>query len=225
MSFKLPGFTYAAARFDRLDGDVVMNGFWFDTSQSNDQAVIAALESFYFEPVPNTGPAALIDMLSPRLAGGQWYLRDADQIVGTPGRDYPMAGPFKTDPTYPVLPPDVAIAASYRAAPPSTQRRAGRIFLGPLSRDVQAPGLSYAVVDDDGRISAGVRDLVNGAVERLAVNSTFPGAWGIASRVGLGAFAPVTRGYVDQHFDTQRRRDPGTQTFGRHPDDWPAATV
>jgi len=221
MPFTLPGYVTVAARFNRSDGDVVVNTFAFkNAALGNEVGITGMLDEFYFGPVASEGGARIIDLLSERIIGGEYYFRDADQLAGTPGREYSMGGPFNPEATVPVLPPDLAVCASYRGALPTHKRRRGRIYLGPLSRDVDLPGLAYSVHDENGRVSAGTQALVNAAAARLAASDG--GAdydWVIASRAGNSA-TPIVRGYCDQHFDTQRRRDPGTQTFGRHPDDW-----
>lgn len=215
--FTLAGHTIVQARFPRTNADVIINTFVFDRGVGDDANIVNRLNTFYFGLNSVGGqvqPLALI--MSKSLQTPTYYMRDADQAVGTPGRELAGTGTFPG--TRGDLPNDLAICASYRAALPNGPRRRGRLYIGPLHGVI--PGGSAALFDTLGRIHSGAKDIVNQAAQGLAtVSPSNPVRWVIASRVG-NTSAPITRGYVDSHFDTMRSRDPGTEFFGRANDAW-----
>lgn len=101
------------------------------------------------------------------------------------------------------LPAEVAVCLSLEALQASganPQRRRGRLFFGPLNGDALAASGSY------GRPSASLRGSMTTAAE-AAGNAIIAlgGFWCIYSRAD-DAFRAVIRGWVDDEFDTQRRR-------------------
>lgn len=98
------------------------------------------------------------------------------------------------------LPTEVAVCMSYQAEPVSGQsqaRRRGRIFVGPL----------YETANDSGRPSTQIMtSLAVAAGEMLAAaNASLNERWVVWSEAGQSA-ADVVGGWVDNAFDTQRRR-------------------
>lgn len=106
------------------------------------------------------------------------------------------------------MPPEVAVCLSFQATKASGQpqaRRRGRVYLGPIRASFLGTGgrplqtLADAIV-----INADiVLETFNGG---LAPITGAPGSarWGIAS--SFGQFSEVQNGWVDNEFDTQRRR-------------------
>jgi len=99
------------------------------------------------------------------------------------------------------LPAEVALCLSFqgtRQSGSSQARRRGRIYIGPLGQN-QAAG--------DGRPGSGmVADLVAaGAALLAASNAAVSWNWEIWSPTS-GQMVPVANGWVDNAFDTQRRR-------------------
>jgi len=111
------------------------------------------------------------------------------------------------------MPADAAICASYRGVPPVTARKRGRIYLGPCRQ---------GALTTTGLILESSQVTIQQSCKRLAEKTQSVGRWVIASRK-YNQISSVVSGFVDEHFDTQRRRDPGTQFFGRRPDEWTAA--
>lgn len=118
------------------------------------------------------------------------------------------------------MPEEVAIACTFRASPPNTPRRRGRVFIGPLTTSVlTAPGVAGPV-----RVALNVRQLLAERFDALATQSGTDGlVWVIRSagaRVPrdsvddpLGALLPiahypVTNGWIDDALDTMRSRGP-----------------
>jgi hypothetical protein len=120
-----------------------------------------------------------------------------------------------------LMPTEVALCLSYRAEQVSGEspaRRRGRIYLGPLSANVGA------LVSNDFRPTTAARGIIAGAAATLED--------GIALASGVGsvkwavysptihqqtgdieaAFNDVVDGWVDDAFDTQRRRGPKATT-------------
>lgn len=98
------------------------------------------------------------------------------------------------------FPEEVAVCLSFSADPPHTARRRGRIYFGPL---VAASGVgdgSTGLTYVKGTLQA---DLAAAAV-RLA--NHVDAGWLIHSSMAGGSFAAVSTGWVDNTFDTQRRR-------------------
>lgn len=101
------------------------------------------------------------------------------------------------------LPKEVAACLSYRATyasgiPPARQR--GRLYIGPLNTNVLT-GTSTANPTLDTAFQAALR----GAGTYLAGLSTAGSKWAVRSRV-LGISSEITGGWVDNAFDSQRRR-------------------
>lgn len=206
--------TIVQARFARIDGDAFINTFCFDTGGATtgeaDADIVDRLDNFYFT-TPDGAVNPVVWGMTSRMSGLEYYMREVTDPVGTPGREYVSPG-FVGPSAGGLLPPDVAVCISYRAGSPYTRRRRGRIYIGPLQ--------TRAVSSTDGQVLPAYRTTLNAAAEGLASTSpTAPVEWMIYSRAG-GDMHRITEGYVDVHFDTQRRRDPGTETYQRHPADW-----
>jgi len=110
-------------------------------------------------------------------------------------------------------PAEVAVCASFRHAPtdpayPAASQR-GRIYIGNLS-STQAGGVT------GGRcyVGSGFRDVLCGQMKKLAAVTTAGIDWVVWSHKLAQAF-PITAGWVDDAFDTQRRRgeDAATRTL------------
>lgn len=106
------------------------------------------------------------------------------------------------------LPNEVAIVLSYRGGSGTTgggsadPRKRGRIFIGPLN---QTAGTFTAGVDEDMFINAGPMDSIVKAADWLRDDLTDELGWLQYSRTN-DAFLAVTGGFVNNTFDTQRRR-------------------
>jgi hypothetical protein len=114
------------------------------------------------------------------------------------------------------LPEEVAICLSFageNVAGEVAARRRGRIYLGPLNSVTSAP------VDGRVRVDAETRGTIVAAATALmtASDATANWTWGIYSPTQAAEggdpdswFTPVERGWVDDAYDTQRRRGPKT---------------
>lgn len=185
-----------------LPEDTTVNTFHFNagTPGSGDYNDIHdALASFYTGANTVAG-ATLMSFLSPVLSGDyelNLYLLDDPEPrapVATFTDTFSKGGPDG-------LPSEVALCLSFQADPVSGQiqaRRRGRIFFGPLE--------SGAVDSEGTRPLQQLRDALCEAAERLMTESGADSVpWVVYSRAG-DSFAAVEGGWVDNSFDTQRRR-------------------
>lgn len=106
------------------------------------------------------------------------------------------------------LPTEVAICLSFQGTKQSgfpQNRRRGRVYIGPLAQSINSTG----------RPSSGAQSQMASAAETLCANlkaAGVPGELSVWSHVD-GAAVPVDNGWVDDAFDTQRRR--GLQSTSR----------
>lgn len=106
------------------------------------------------------------------------------------------------------LPGEVSVAISYAAELESGEvqrRRRGRIFLGPLNT-----GISNSTGTTSARPSGPAQTALAIAAGELA-SGPLGTRWAVWSRAN-DAFYPIVGGYVDNSFDTQRRRGVATTT-------------
>jgi hypothetical protein len=111
------------------------------------------------------------------------------------------------------LPEEVALVLSTHGAPPITARRRGRVYFGPLTNGVSTVvDGSNTTPSRPAQASAG--QLVQAAVAfgtKMVTDSAVIGMpWCIRSTVPSENFVPITGGFVDNAWDTQRRRGPTT---------------
>lgn len=108
---------------------------------------------------------------------------------------------FTVAPTGNTLPPEVSLCGSFQAVQASgipQARRRGRIYIGPLS---------VANLETTGRPAATRVTLLRNALEALRVASAAAASWewSVFSTRNLVNYS-VANGWVDDEFDTQRRR-------------------
>lgn len=101
------------------------------------------------------------------------------------------------------LPHEVALCMSYRgdyASGTPNARKRNRVYIGPLK--------TTAADDTTGRPAAAfVTDLAKaGTALRTAADASLTWQWIAYSGIGGGTFTHVTNGWVDNAWDTQRRR-------------------
>lgn len=106
-------------------------------------------------------------------------------------------------PTGNPLPPEVAVCVSFqgvRQSGASQARRRGRIYL---------PFLNTSAIGADGRPTSTTLDRIRNAADVLVTASKTGSAtwnWVVRSEAGGGAVVSVSDGWVDNEWDTQRRR-------------------
>lgn len=197
-----------------LPEDVTVNTYAFVVPALDEPsftAVGSRLLDLYNNP-GDGGDLAITEILSPALnreteaARLEVYEIDLDTgAVGSPLFVQPFtlgSGPVSASN---LLPNEVAICSSFSAGPISgvpAARRRGRVFLGPLVKDVCTndadtfqPTLTDGTAED---VAASFATFANGLLEDDVV-------WSVWSRADEVLY-PINRGWVDREFDTQRRR-------------------
>jgi hypothetical protein len=107
------------------------------------------------------------------------------------------------------LPEEVAVCLSYSGDAPVSPRRRGRIFLGPLITGVNLAAIAALPAVPDPTICG---NLIK-ACKRLSKHPTADEpVWVIRSSMPEENFVVITKGYVDNAFDTQTRRGPTAST-------------
>lgn len=118
---------------------------------------------------------------------------------------------FATAPSGSPLPQEVAACISFQGSHVSgisQARRRGRVFIGPLST---------ALVGADGRMTGTAVVVLKGGASGLleASDAAANWTWGVKSETGFALFTAIVDGWIDNAFDTQRRR--GVQSTIRSP--------
>lgn len=100
------------------------------------------------------------------------------------------------------LPLEVCLVASFSAYPPATARRRGRLYLGPFNTGQQIASTSSTFPRPQPAMVTGVAAVAAG----WAALGTSPDNNMVIYSRAAGAFYNVTGGWVNDEFDTQRRR-------------------
>jgi hypothetical protein len=178
-----------------LAEDVVVNAWSFNTAATKDNgqgmAIVTALQDFY---------DSLVTFRSSLLNGFVTF-KFYDRADATPRVPW-LQETRNVGTSDSALPPEVALVTSFKAAPVSGQppaRRRGRVFIGPLSQG--------ALSNTTGRPTEGVLNALSLASFQLLQDSEATGdwSWTIWSPTDNAA-REVFEGWVDNEFDTQRRR-------------------
>lgn len=187
-----------------LAEDAVVNTFHFDSTLTQTASIAqirANIANFYSTTnAPFLGPVS--SFLSSELSGSVtmrlYNLSDAEPRVPFDEHTFTIVPGTGTP-----MPSEVAYVLSFQGAKISGQpqaRRRGRIFLGPMDSS------AGAVLNGVARPATGMRDVVRAAAIRLKsdsnANSTF---WSIFSPTD-NAMVRVDNGWLDNAWDTQRRR-------------------
>lgn len=181
-----------------------------DTTDAPIGPIVLAFESFYNDNQPdgNSIASAISTRVTREVDGCRFeaYLIDlATGAVGSPFGVYPFTLGATTSTAS--LPDEVALCTSFASVvPPGGRpgRHRGRIYMGPF-----VSGFNTA----DGRPSDILVERLVAATNQLALDLIDAGvALSVWSRVDK-ATRPVVRGWVDNAWDTQRRR--GVAATGR----------
>lgn len=110
------------------------------------------------------------------------------------------------------LPEEVAICATLQGAPPVTPRRRGRLYIGPLGdvTNVIDPASSTEPARPEDTGASAIVRMINEKCKTLAELDVTSLMWCIRSVTPSENFVQIVSGYVDNAFDTQRRRGPAT---------------
>lgn len=185
-----------------LPEDRVVNVFHFDNAaifSTHAAAVSNAVQNFYTTPYGGDPVSAYISPWVQRAA----ELRIYDMSTAKPR--VPTIIPFNlgTVLANAGLPEEVALCLSFHGATPPavTARRRGRVYIGPLVTSAY----SSATNTTPSRPSTNFLTTLTGAATALLDSAGVD--WAI---LGKDGYVQVSGGYVDNAFDTQRRRGPAT---------------
>lgn len=204
-----------------LPEDRFVNTFHFENADAygdHIDAIELMLANFYFE-VGAEGPPqtnAIGRYISPFVSRTSEF-RFYDLSTAIPR--VPTVRPFTLPTTLGSegLPEEVALCLTLHGAPPVNARRRGRIYLGPFT---VSSFTGATTVTQCRPVPSLITDLQRAAA-RCADPVNFPVGWSIRSTVPTQNFVPIVSGYVDNAFDTQRRRGP--KAFARST--WVAGTI
>lgn len=156
----------------------------------------AALTTFWTVAPPGRNiVGSSISAYVQRLVTVRYY----DMSTGEPRVPTPLTFTLPTAAGTSNVPFEVAVVGSFKGAPPVTARRRGRIFIGPITTGPISPATSALPCSVD----PGFRQDVTGSMKRLAEAPAVD--WCIYSPT-TGEYVPIVGGWVDDAFDTQRRR-------------------
>lgn len=198
-----------------ITGDTIVNTFNFsgvDDVEDMATAIAGRLSAFY-ETTPPSATQPLLYYMSSELNYPGARLRlynEADAEPRVPVYDESLGLVQPTPSTSLNLPGEVALCASYSARVESGQNRRrtrGRVYIGPLNT-----GVLQNDTNGTARPVTAFRTTLGNAAQKLAEDSTLGAMWGVWSRRD-SSFALISQGYVDNAFDTQRRR--GVPASGR----------
>jgi hypothetical protein len=187
-----------------LSRDVAINTFHFDTSGTLSVAAEAArdlLLDFYRVAPPSPAIGSLASYMSELLLEDGMEMRFYDMDSAPPRVPLdPPSGTYSRITGSGALPSEVALCMSFQGAVvggTNRARRRGRIYFGPLD---------VASSNGDGVPTDALRNTLVGAGARLTVDSQLTNAvWSVYSPTD-DALVHVDNGWVDNAFDTQRRR-------------------
>lgn len=184
-----------------LPEDVFVNNFYFRNSDNLNpfstlpDAIQAVLSSFYTGTTPAAGTVA--SYLSPKIQRlAEIRIYDLGQA---PPREPTLRNFTLPAQTGDVLPAEVACVLTFHG-PRNLPRQRGRVFIGPLRTAVldQTPPTDVRLSMT--ALPAALRDRA-----AMMASTTQNVDWVVVSQVGAVATV-VERGWVDNAFDTQRRR-------------------
>lgn len=174
--------------------DASTNTWHFDANAIGDLAAAsAALQTFY-----QSMRVYLTTLTTQNNHEIKWY-RLSDPTPRAPVRIDNWN--FSTAPSLQPLPTEVAIVGSFQGTPSSGQsqaRRRGRIYFGPVGTTTAT---SAGYISDSVRIA--FRDALNTML--TASNAQGQWKWAVYSTVNMTG-VNVAAGWVENAFDTQRRR-------------------
>jgi hypothetical protein len=191
-----------------LPTDRYVNSLHIDISGGTPATTAAAVATILGDAfnVAHGGQPILATFIGPQASRSAqaskiiWY----DMAEAEPRTPHPVTwtlGPSATAPDNVPLPAEVACVLSLQATGLNGPSYRGRVYIGPLN-----VGAAGATESGDSRPNTFFQYSLRNAAQYIADQSQTNGAvWSIFSRK-LGILTPTTHGYIDNAWDTQRRR-------------------
>lgn len=194
-----------------LPRDVAINSFHFSTPDTDPAAeaaaIVNALDLFYNLNVgAEANVATYISEFVTRDTNGCRFDFFIDDI-NNQGLQGSVPWSLEGEPPNSTLPLEVSVCTSFVGANPGlvpVRRRRGRIYIGPLGGNA----IEYNP-DNPPEPATALVEILVGATERLASDSGLASAgveWQVWSRANDAGYQVIS-GWVDNEFDTQRRRE------------------
>jgi hypothetical protein len=179
------------------------------TVEADLQAAIDKLQTFYFANEPTTGTTVIRYMARTNFNQALSHFRAYDLSLPEPREPLmEVMDTFGASGPYTPLPSEVAACLSFHGVTNTPSTR-GRIYLGPLNIGTIETGSSPAIIDP-----MFITTFTKSA-ERLRATAGGP-IWSILTNPGGAGpnMVTVLGGWVDNAFDTQRRRgEDATERF------------
>ena len=200
-----------------LPEDDAMNVWHFGTNQSNIADMVDDVDTKLTTFYDAIGAIYSANTLDGNMTVKYYDLEDAPPRTPVTTNTHVLAGLGDAD----ALPTECAIVLSYHAGGLSganPRRRRGRLYLGPLDSGTSSTASGLVTV------GGGIRTLIVGAADDLlAANDILGTFWIVFSPTNAGAepwssgdltagSSVTVGGYVDDAFDTQRRRGTAATT-------------
>lgn len=187
-----------------LPEDRVVNVFHFEglSTYADDFDIAIARVANFYNVVAPAAVRAIGEYIAP------WVSRDATLTsynMEAPPERIPFVQPFLLPASIGSgsLPNEVALCLSFEGEPPHTPRRRGRVYIGPICQN--ADTMTAGSISDDGRPTVQFRaDLATAASHLCLLANDVK--WVIRSIKPAVNYVPVVSGWVDNAWDTQRRR-------------------
>jgi hypothetical protein len=199
-----------------LPEDVFVNDWYFRNDEQGDPvtgttrpdgAIKRVLDSFYFGIPGAGGGGTIAGHLSPVVVGAEYRIYDLGQAPPRERATLPAAFPGPVNAQG--LPTEVAVCLSFFAGR-NLPRSRGRIYIGPLN-------VAASTTQGDGRPTP---QLIGSIADRASnvARTTENVTWVMVTKGGFpvqkepAGAKVITAGWVDNAYDTQRRRGLAPQT-------------
>ncbi len=195
-----------------LPKDVSINALHFGVegdadNDSNWDDIRDLVAAFWNTTISGIAPSAYLSSIIQRATDAcyiKFYDAEADPQVLLGQRNFTANSAAVAETNYPN---EVAICLSLTCTPGGSvpvRRRRGRMYVGPVNVGVE--GSRTVAGEEVPAVASTVRTTFATACENMATQDDFPFvSWGVWSTVNEALYV-ITGGFIDNDFDTQRRR-------------------